>query len=34
MMVITTEALVTDLPEKEKESHTPSGMPGGDMGGL
>ena len=32
MMVLTTEALVTDLPEK-KENAMPGGMPGG-MGGM
>jgi chaperonin GroEL len=30
MMVLTTEALVTDIPEEEKE--TPGGAPGGGMG--
>ena len=30
VMILTTEALVTDIPEKEK---APSGMPGG-MGGM
>ncbi len=29
MMVITTEALVTDIPEEKKESPAPGGMPGG-----
>jgi len=33
MMVLTTEALVTDLPEK-KESPMPGGMPPGGMGGM
>ena len=32
MMVLTTEALITDIPEK-KES-MPGGMPGGGMGGM
>jgi chaperonin GroEL len=32
IMILTTEALVTDLPEK-KESPMPGGMPGG-MGGM
>ena len=31
MMVLTTECLVTDLPEK-KENAMPGGMPGGGMG--
>ncbi len=30
-MILTTEALVTDLPEKENDSPTPSGMPGMGM---
>ncbi len=29
-LMLTTEALVTEIPEKEK----PAGMPGGDMGGM
>ena len=33
MMVLTTEALVTDLPEK-KEGGMPGGMPPGGMGGM
>jgi len=33
MMVLTTEALITDLPEK-KESSMPGGMPPGGMGGM
>lgn len=33
MMVLTTEALVTDLPEK-KETAMPGGMPPGGMGGM
>ncbi len=33
IMILTTEALVTDLPEK-KESGMPGGMPPGGMGGM
>jgi chaperonin GroEL len=30
-LLMTTEALITELPEKEK---APAGMPGGGMGGM
>jgi chaperonin GroEL len=33
-MILSTEALITDLPEKEEEGGMPGGgMPGGGMGG-
>ena len=32
-MILTTECLVTDLPEKEKDAMPGGGMPGG-MGGM
>ncbi len=34
MMVLTTEALVTDLPEKNPSTGSGGGMPGGGMGGM
>jgi chaperonin GroEL len=33
MMILTTEALITDLPEK-KDTSSGGGMPGGGMGGM
>ncbi|MDO8675592.1 MAG: chaperonin GroEL [Candidatus Omnitrophota bacterium] len=33
-LLLTTECLVTDLPEKEKAPAMPGGMPGGGMGGM
>jgi len=32
MMILTTEGLVADIPEKEEKKPTPGGMPGGGMG--
>ena len=33
-LLLTTECLVTDIPEKEKAPAMPGGMPGGGMGGM
>ncbi|MBF0385889.1 MAG: chaperonin GroEL [Candidatus Omnitrophica bacterium] len=33
-LLLTTEALITDLPEKDKAPAMPGGMPGGGMGGM
>ena len=33
-LMITTEALVSDIPESEKAPAMPAGMPGGGMGGM
>ncbi|MEA3377807.1 MAG: chaperonin GroEL [Chloroflexota bacterium] len=33
-MVLSTEALITDLPEKDDEGGAPGGGPGGGMGGM
>jgi chaperonin GroEL len=33
-MILTTEALITDLPEKEPMGGMPDGMPPGGMGGF
>ncbi len=33
-LLLTTECLITDIPEKEKAPAMPGGMPGGGMGGM
>ena len=33
-LMITTETIVTDIPEEEKASAMPGGMPPGGMGGM
>ncbi|MBN1869677.1 MAG: chaperonin GroEL [Candidatus Omnitrophica bacterium] len=33
-LLLTTEALITDVPEKDKGQGMPGGMPGGGMGGM
>ncbi len=33
-LLLTTECLITDIPEKEKAPAMPAGMPGGGMGGM
>ena len=33
-LLLTTECLITDMPEKEKAPAMPGGMPGGGMGGM
>ena len=33
-LMVTTEALISDIPEQDKGSGMPAGMPGGGMGGM
>jgi chaperonin GroEL len=33
-MILTTEALITDMPEKDSGGGMPDGMPPGGMGGF